>query len=76
MPKPLPVGTKVRYHGSLEEYHGEELYVVEHHTPYHSSALYPDGVAYVLAEDLTDWRRPLRNVRRTSFTVIPSEGEA
>lgn len=71
--EPLKRGTRVRYHGSMEEYHDEEFVITDRHEPHVSSmAHYPDGVAYVLAASETTWERPaqLHNVRRGSFTVV------
>jgi hypothetical protein len=81
--KPVPVGTKVRYHGSHPDYHGEytiaRIYdaealaaagrAVEHYGK--------DNVGYELMPDYASpyrgWQDGLHFVRRTSFTVIEDE---
>lgn len=68
---PVPVGTRVRYHGSLDYLHGE--YVVTAHTePRSHPSAYVDGTAYTLWEADVDLNvgEVLRNTRRTSFTVV------
>jgi hypothetical protein len=64
-------GARVRYHGSMPEYHGIDFMISATHPPAHSLAKYPGGVAYVLQElgGGTDGIR-LTNVRRSSFEVI------
>lgn len=81
---PLPVGTKVRYHGSHPDYHGEyeitRIYdeaaltaagrAVEHYGT--------DRVGYELTPKNAElsyrgWRDGLHFVRRTSFTVIDED---
>lgn len=70
---PVPVGTRVRYHGSLWEYEDEEFTVVSHETPYANVAEhYPDGVAYKLRDTNPRAQKAayLFDVRRGSFTPL------
>jgi hypothetical protein len=62
-------GARVRYHGSMPEYHGTDFTISATHPPH--GAQYPGGVAYVLQElgGGADGIR-LSNVRRSSFEVV------
>ncbi len=78
-PAPVPVGTMVKYHGSIAYKHG--LYYVERHEHPRPSVAehYSDGVAYDLHPDPEGPRRlgdskGLWNVRRGSFTVVTEPG--
>lgn len=80
----VPVGTKVRYHGSVDYLHGE--YEVEGYcevsergdlTPEQVTEHWPDGVSYELWPVGMPRKFGLREnalyfVRRSSFTVLDS----
>lgn len=66
----VPAGTKVRYHGSVREYHGREGEVVCDHPCYSGSG----ETKYTL------WFGPgmndgVQNIRRESFTISEEEDE-
>jgi hypothetical protein len=72
--KPIQRGARVRYHGSLPEYHGTDFIVSNLMVLHYKSPDYPDGIAYSLAE-LGGGARGARlsNVRRTSFEVVSTD---
>lgn len=72
---PIPLGTTVRYHGSLKFAHGtytvNKLELSAHIAP----GVCPDGIAYSLWPVDVPWKfgnrgRALHQVRRSSFTVV------
>lgn len=72
IPLPIPVGTLVEYHGSVEYAHGEYV-VVRHDEPFYASPReeYEDTVAYALAlPDDTTEEVQYCNVRRKSLSVL------
>lgn len=60
-------GTRVSYHGSMDEYHGTDFVVAGTTAPRHSPDKYPGAVAYTLKE--VDGDAILMNVRRSSFQI-------
>ena len=84
--EPIPVGTKVKYHGSLRTYHG--VYDVDEQVPMEvltkrwgpeaCEDAYPDGVAYNLwpegvEKSYRNRDRSLSFVRRQSITPVEAE---
>lgn len=72
MPLPIPLGTLVEYHGSIDYAHGVYV-VVRHDPPFPGSpvAEYEDTVAYALAlpDDETQ-EIQYSNARRKSLSVL------
>lgn len=65
-------GTKVRYHGSIEEYHGEMI-VEGHHPELTNTNGEYSPIRYYLRYG-TGFRDYLHNVRPESFTVLREPG--
>lgn len=72
--QPIQRGARVRYHGSLAEFHGTDFTVSNLQVLHFTSPHYPDGVAYSLTElgGGPDGAF-LSNVRRGSFDVVDTE---
>ena len=71
---PIQSGVRVRYHGSLVEYHGVDFEVASLDVLHYTSPDYPDGIAYALTERGGGYKGAyLRNVRRTSFEVVSAD---
>lgn len=73
---PIQKGARVRYRGSLAEFHGVDFIVSSLNVLHYTSPDYPDGVAYGLTE-LGGGRKGayLLNVRRGSFEVVRTDHE-